>query len=45
MAKVAADIPVYSFRTEELRYAGVQFMPTNISTSASGLVLTVEPVK
>lgn len=43
--KVVTDIPVYSFRTEELRYAGVQFVPTRIRTTRSGLVVTVEPVK
>jgi hypothetical protein len=45
MEKIVSDIPVYSFRTEELRYAGVQFVPTSIRTTASGLVVTVEPAK
>lgn len=45
MAQIVTDIPVYSFRPEELRYAGVQFTPTEIRTTASGLVVTVEPVK
>jgi hypothetical protein len=36
---------VYSFRMEELRYAGVQFVPTRIATTESGLVVTLEPVK
>lgn len=45
MEKIVTDIPVYSFRPEELRYAGVQFTPTGIRTTASGLVVTVEPVK
>ncbi len=45
MEKVAADLIVYSFRPEDLRYAGIQFVPTRIATTASGLVVTVEPAK
>lgn len=45
MAQIVTDIPVYSFRSDELRYAGVQFVPTSIRTTASGLVVTVEPAK
>jgi hypothetical protein len=43
--KAVRDMPVYSFRMEELRYAGVQFVPTRIATTESGLVVTLEPVK
>ena len=42
MEKVVADIPLHQFRPEELRYGGVQFVPTRIVTSARGLVVTVE---
>lgn len=45
MEKVVSDIPVYTFRPEELRYAGVYFVPTRIRTTAKGLVVTVEPAK
>lgn len=45
MEKIVSDIPVYSFRADELRFAGVQFVPTSIRTTASGLVVTAEPVK
>lgn len=45
MAEVVTDMPLYHFRPEDLRYAGVQFAPTRISTSARGLVVAVEPVK
>ncbi|RSZ58117.1 DUF1439 domain-containing protein [Massilia atriviolacea] len=45
MNKVAADVAVYRFRPEDLRYAGVQFVPTRIHTTPSSLVVTVEPVK
>lgn len=45
MDQIVRDVPVYSFRMEDLRYAGVQFVPTRISTTGSGLVVTLEPVK
>lgn len=37
------DIPVYSFRMDELRYAGVQYVPTRIATTANGLRVSLEP--
>lgn len=39
------DIPVYSFRMEELRYAGVQYVPTRIATTANGLRVSLEPLQ
>jgi hypothetical protein len=45
MGKVIRDVPLYTFRMEDLRYAGVQFVPTRISTTASALVVTLEPVR
>ena len=39
------DIPVYSFRMDELRYAGVQYVPTRIATTATGLRVSLEPVQ
>lgn len=39
------DTPVYRFRPEDLRYAGVQFVPTRIATTGDALVVTVEPVR
>ena len=42
---VARDMPVYTFEQKDLRYAGVQFVPTRIQTTRSGLVVTLEPVK
>ena len=45
MNKVIKDVPVYSFRMEELRYAGVQFVPTRITSTADALVVTVEPLR
>jgi hypothetical protein len=45
MDNVVRDMPVYSFRMEDLRYAGVQFVPTRIVTTDSALLITLEPVK
>lgn len=39
------DIPVYSFRPDELRYAGVQYVPTRIATTATGLRVSLEPMQ
>lgn len=39
------DIPVYSFRMEELRYAGVQYVPTRIATTSRGLRISLEPAQ
>ena len=45
MTRIATDLAVYQFRPEDLRYAGVQFVPTHIATARNGLVVTVEPAK
>ena len=42
---VARDMPVYAFDQSDLRYAGVQFVPTRIQTTRTGLVVTLEPAK
>ncbi|RZA33406.1 MAG: DUF1439 domain-containing protein [Lysobacteraceae bacterium] len=42
---VVRDTPVYSFDMADLRYAGVQYVPTRIETTRSGLLVTLEPVK
>ena len=42
---VVRDMPVYSFDMQDLRYAGVQFIPTRIQTTRSGLLVTLEPAK
>jgi Protein of unknown function (DUF1439) len=39
------ETPIYTFKPDELRYAGVQFVPTQIKTTSDGLVVTVEPAK
>jgi hypothetical protein len=43
LERAILDIPVYSFRMDELRYAGVQYVPTRIATTASGLRVSLEP--
>jgi len=43
MDRVVLDIPVYTFRSEDLRYAGVQYVPTRIVTTANGLRVSLEP--
>jgi hypothetical protein len=45
MDKVIDDVPVYSFRMEDLRYGGVQFVPTRMTTTSRGLLVTLEPAK
>jgi hypothetical protein len=45
MDKVVRDVPVYTFRMEDLRYGGVQFVPTRISVRRNALVVTIEPVR
>ena len=45
MQNVLADVPLYHFRPDELRYGGVQFVPTRLVTNARGLVVSVEPVR
>lgn len=42
---VARDMPVYTFEPKDLRYAGVQFVPTRIQTTRNGLLVTLEPAK
>ena len=39
------DLPLYTFQPDDFRYGGSNFFPTKITTKASGLVVTFEPVK
>lgn len=43
--RVVRDVPVYTFRPEDLRYGGVQFVPTAIHTTPTGLTVRVEPAR
>lgn len=42
---LARDTPIYTWRPDELRYAGVQFVPTAIRTSENGLSIHLEPLR
>jgi hypothetical protein len=41
--KVIRDVPIHTFRPEELRYAGVQFVLTGIDTRPGALVAKLQP--
>ena len=43
MDKVVTDMIVYTFRPEDLSYAGMQFVPTRIVTTPTALKISVEP--
>jgi hypothetical protein len=43
--QVVKDVPLTQFRPDDLRYAGVQFVPTNISMRGDALVVTLEPAR
>jgi hypothetical protein len=45
MNQLVRDVAVYSFRPEDLRYAGTQFVPTRLDTVSGALIVTVEPVR
>jgi len=45
MNQLVRDVAIYSFRPEDLRYAGMQFVPTRLDTVPGALVVTVEPVR
>jgi len=43
VSQLVRDMAVYTFRPEDLRYAGVQFVPTRLETAPGALVVTLEP--
>lgn len=43
--RLVKDLPVYTFKPEDLRYAGMKFAPTKIVTTPTALLIHVEPVK
>lgn len=43
--QLVRDVAVYSFRPDDLRYAGIQFVPTHLETTPGALVVTLEPVR
>jgi len=42
---LARETPIYTWRPDELRYAGIQFVPTAIRTSSNGLSIHLEPLR
>jgi hypothetical protein len=45
MNQLVRDVAIYSFRMEDLRYAGTQFVPTRLDTVPGALVVTLEPAR
>jgi hypothetical protein len=43
VSQLVRDMAVYTFRPEDLRYAGIQFVPTRLETAPGELVVTLEP--
>ena len=43
--QILKDIPLYTFRPEDLRFAGTAYNPTRITTRSNGLVVTFEPAR
>ncbi|WP_343729228.1 DUF1439 domain-containing protein [Duganella sp.] len=43
--QVIREVPLHSFRPEDLRYAGVQFVLTGIDTRPGGLVAKLQPAQ
>lgn len=43
--QVIREVPVHTFRPEDLRYAGVQFVLTSIDTRPGGLVAKLQPAQ
>jgi hypothetical protein len=43
--KVIRDVALHTFRPEDLRYAGVQFVLTGIETRPGGLVARLQPAQ
>lgn len=43
--QMVRDLAVYTFHPEDLRYAGMQFVPTRLETAPGALVVTLEPAR
>ncbi|MDF3036183.1 MAG: hypothetical protein K0S28_1457 [Paucimonas sp.] len=44
-AELLKDLPLYTFRPDELRYGNTRFYPSQIATTMNSLVVTFEPMK
>ena len=45
MDNLVREMPLHRFHPDDLRFAGVQFVPTHIATTPTGLIVTVEMAK
>lgn len=45
MTNVVNDVPLYHFKPEDLTTAGVRFVPTRITITPRGLLVSVEPAR
>lgn len=45
LAHSMREWPLHHFRQEDLRYGGVQFVPTALRTSADAVIIHVEPLR
>jgi len=45
VSQLVRDLAMYTFHPDDLRYAGVQFVPTRLETVPGALVVTLEPTK
>ncbi|MES2831452.1 MAG: DUF1439 domain-containing protein [Pseudomonadota bacterium] len=43
--KILADVPIHQFDPAQLRLAGVQYIPTLITTTPQAIMVTFEPMK
>jgi hypothetical protein len=43
--RLVRDVPIYHFRPDELRYLGVQYVPTTIHTTRDGLSVRFVPAQ
>jgi hypothetical protein len=43
--KFMRDVPIYTYQPEDLRYAGVQFVPVSLRTDGRGLRIHLEPAR
>jgi hypothetical protein len=43
VSQLVRDMAIYTFHPEDLRYAGIQFVPTRLETAPGELVVTLEP--
>lgn len=45
LGSVYRELPIYTFRPEDLRRLGVQFRPTRVRIARDAIIVTLEPVR